>query len=99
MRVWRPCLGPRSSELESRPSVAGPSSCVEVTSWTELWPSRVGLRSSGWGSEDCAGVAHCWHYRGGTVEVWLRRLGIEGQAGLSAESVDEFGSVLDALEQ
>src|SRR4051812_32092406 len=20
-----------------------------------------GLRSSGWGSEDCAGVAHCWH--------------------------------------
>jgi hypothetical protein len=26
-------------------------------------------------------------------------LGIEGQAGLSAESVNEFGAVLDALEQ
>src|SRR3954470_3975505 len=33
------------------------------------------------------------------VEVWLRGLWIKGQAGLSAKSVDEFMSVLDALEQ
>src|ERR687897_2957865 len=38
-------------------------------------------------------------YRAGKVRVWLRGLWIEGQAGLNAESLDELGSVLDALEQ
>src|SRR3954447_19362946 len=33
------------------------------------------------------------------VRVWLRGLWIESQAGLNAESLDEFGPVLDALEQ
>src|SRR3954462_2243922 len=34
-----------------------------------------------------------------TIGVWLRGLWLERQTGLSAESVDELGSVLDALEQ
>src|SRR3954471_19027705 len=34
-----------------------------------------------------------------TIGVWLWGLWLERQTGLSAESVDELGSVLDALEQ